>query len=114
AGPAGTATWQIESKLGTWHLINGESDGYAAVAIDTGLPVRADTEYAFTLSIDPSRKLWSVTISDGARTVDHKDIRFRTDSALTERWIHFGANELDAPGLGRDIGCAVDTILIQP
>lgn len=114
AGPAGTATWQIESKLGTWHLINGESDGYAAEVIDTGLPVSAGVTYAFTLAIDPSRKLWSATISDGKQTVARQDIRFRTDTVTPERWVHFGANEIAAPGQGRDIGCAVDTILIQP
>jgi hypothetical protein len=114
AGTAATAIWQIESRDGIWHLIDGECDGMPAATIDTGMPVTAQTSYSFTIEVDPDRLRWSATISDGVQIVSHQDIRFRTADVTPERWLHFGANELASPARGTPIGFSVDTISVQP
>jgi hypothetical protein len=114
AGPAGTASWQIESHDGFWRLIDGEGNGNPATPVDTDLPVIAGAAYTFTLTIDPVQKIWSASISDGTRTVVHRDLHFRTATLTPERWLHFGANELSAPALGVTIRYAVDSVSIQP
>lgn len=114
AAPGRSATWQIESRAGHWWLIDGEGNGAPEASVDTELPVVAGTAYAFSLEIDPVRRVWSVTISDGTRTVTRQDLAFRTATPPPERWIHFGANELSNPAVGITVIYSIDSISFQP
>lgn len=114
AGPGKTASWQIEIFNGQWRLIDGGGNGAAENYIDTGVPVVAGVAYAVTLSIDPARRLWSVTIAGGQRGVTQENLSFRTDAFTTERWIHFGAGELGSASLGITAEWSVDSILVRP
>lgn len=114
AGPGNTASWQIEVVEGQWRLIDGGGNGAGETYIDTGMPVVAGATYAFTLTITPAKRLWSVIISDGRRNVAREALNFRTNTFTTERWLHFGANELGGAGLGLTADWSIDTISIQP
>lgn len=114
AGPSSSATWQIESRAGSWWLIGGQSSGLPETSIDTELPLIDGTVYTFSLEIDPVLRIWGVTISDGIRTVTHQNLAFRTATPTPERWIHFGANELSKPTLGVTATFSIDSITLLP
>ncbi|HSI08627.1 MAG TPA: hypothetical protein VK985_08545 [Rariglobus sp.] len=114
AGTSGVASWQIDSLDGVWNLTDGEHDGLETRQLPTAMPVVAGTTYTFTLMIDPARRVWSVTITDGKRTVTHKDLHFRTDRVTPERCLLFGASELFPNAVGITAHFSLDSISIQP
>lgn len=114
AGTGPNASWQIQVADGVWQLIGGGVGAEATIPVHTDMTVVAGTTYVFTLAIDPVQRLWSATISDGQRSVTHKNLSFRTATFTTERWLHFGANELGSAALGLTAEWSIDSISIQP
>ena len=114
AGTSPNVSWQIQVADGCWQLVGGGVSPGEVIPLHTDLLVTAGTTYAFTLSIDPAMRRWSVIISDGQRSITHKDLSFRTATFTTERWIHFGAAELGSAALGLTAEWSLDSISIQP
>jgi hypothetical protein len=114
AGVSPLASWLIVSQDGKWQLLNGENNGLPSEMVPTDMPVTAGTTYGFSLEINPDARSWAVTITDGKRTVTHKNLHFRSYDFTPERCLVFGANETTAPALGLTVRFALDSISIQP
>lgn len=83
---SGSSTWLIRIPAGTspqWQFYNGNRDsgGYnAALLVNSGMSAVPGVTYSFTLSLVPSTRTYSVTVSNGTATATVNNLGFRSSA----------------------------------
>lgn len=96
SGFGSTSAWVLSTYNGKWHA----SDGNAFV--DTGMTFAGGVVYSVTVRENPMTLRWDLTISDGARAANLRDLSFRTGAWATDttttgaRWLSFAVSEIAA------------------
>ena len=76
-----------------WGVFDGSCDNSGlteARIVDTGIPLVGGTVYDVDITVDPSRRLYSASISDGVNSFYQENLRFRTSEYAAGRTLSFG------------------------
>ncbi len=97
-----------------WGVFDGSLDNSGltqARIIDTGIPLVGGAVYDMEIVVDPERRMYSASISDGANTFYQEALRFRTAEYAVGRFLSFGIHSVDANDARQ---FSLDEISIQP
>ena len=76
-----------------WGVFDGTCDNSgltSARIVDTGIPLVGGTVYDVEITVDPSRRLYSASISDGVNSFYQENLRFRTAEYAIGGTLSFG------------------------
>ena len=81
-----------------WGVFDGSLDNSGLTEsriIDTGIPLVGGTVYDMEITVDPARRMYAASISDGTNTFYQEALRFRTAEYSVGRFLSFGIQSIE-------------------